>query len=111
MSEENTTKGGEITGSGTSMDQEENMNKGHAAITGIVGAKKRTPEEYFRWSVFGITVFLIFMATIQLYFSMEDVIRTWFEWQYVSLFRSIYNIVIIVLCIYIIKLFVFRKQA
>ncbi|MCQ6961767.1 hypothetical protein PV02_00290 [Methanolobus chelungpuianus] len=73
--------------------------------------KKTTPEEYFRWSVFGIAMLLLFMAAFQLYFSMQEVIRTWFEWQYVSLFKSVYNLVIIVLCIYIIRLYVFRKQA
>ncbi|WP_406655860.1 hypothetical protein V7O62_08515 [Methanolobus sp. ZRKC2] len=111
MSEENSTGAGKNNAFGIPVTSEENMSKEYTASTGNTGIKNRTPEEYFRWAVFGITMLLLCMATIQLYFSMEDTIRIWFEWQYVSLFKSIYNIVVIVLCIYIIKLFVFRKQA
>lgn len=111
MSEENMAGAGKGNAFGISATVEENMNKGYTASTGNTEKKKTTPEEYFRWSVFGITMLLLFIAAIQSYFSMEDVIGTWFERQYVPLFRSAYNLVIIVLCVYIIKLFVFRKQA
>ena len=92
--------------------RERNMNKSYStAKTQNEEKKKTTPEEYFRWSIFGIAMVLLFIASFQLYFSMQEVIRTWFEWQYVSLFKSVYNLLIIALCIYIIKLYIFRKQA
>ena len=111
MTEENTTGAGKNTTFGMHANSEESMNKGYIASAKNMEKKKTTPEEYFRWSVFGITMLLLFIATIQFYFSMEDVISTWFEHQYAPLFRSIYNLVIIVLCVYIIKLFVFRNRA
>lgn len=91
--------------------REKNMNKGYTAKTINEEKKKTTPEEYFRWGVFGTTMLLLIIAAFQLYFSMQEVINTWFEWQYVSMFRSVYNLLIIVLCIYIIRLYIFRKQA
>ena len=111
MSEESATGASTENTFGIPAATEENMDKGYTASTGTTEMKKKTPEEYFRWAVFGITTLLLLIATIQLYFSMDDAIHTWFEWQYVSLFRSVYNLVIIVLCVYIIRLFVFRKQA
>lgn len=97
--------------SGTPVVQERHMNKGYTARTQNEEKKKSTPEEYFRWGVFGIAMLLLFIAAFQLYFSMQEVIHTWFEWQYVPLFKSVYNLVIIVLCVYIIRLYIFRKQA
>ncbi|TGC08939.1 hypothetical protein [Methanolobus halotolerans] len=90
---------------------EESMNKGYTASTRNTDQKKTSPEEYFRWAVFGITMLLLFIAAIQFYFSMQEVIGTWLEWQYVPLFKSMYNLVVIVVCVFIIKLFVFRKRA
>ncbi len=90
---------------------EKKMNNGCNTKTITEEKKKTAPEEYFRWGIFGITMLLLITAAFQLYFSTQEVIRTWFEWQYVSIFESVYNLVIIVLCIYIIRLYVFRKQA
>ncbi len=111
MSEESTKIVEENVTFGIPAVQERKMNNGHTARTINEEKKKATPEEYFRWGVFGITVLLLFMAAIEFYFSMQEAIRTWFEWQYVPLFKSVYNLVIMALCIYIIKLYVFRKQA
>lgn len=111
MSDENTAGTDTNNASGIPATKEETMDKGYTASIRNTEKKKTTPEEYFRWSVFGITMLLLFIAAVQFYFSMEDVISTWFERQYVSIFKSVYNLVIIVLCVYIIKLFVFRKQA
>lgn len=110
MSEENMTGVGKGNAFGASATAEEKMNKGYTASTGNTEKKKTTPEEYFRWSVFVIAMLLLSIAAMQFYFSMEDLINTWFERQYVPLFKSVYNLVIIVLSVYIIKLFVFRKQ-
>ncbi len=70
-----------------------------------------SPEDYFRWGVFGVTMLLIVISALQLYFTLDDVIRVWFEYQYVSMIKALYNIFIIVVCVYIMRLFVFRKQA
>lgn len=70
-----------------------------------------SPEDYFRWGVFGVTMLLIVISALQLYFTLDDVIRVWFEYQYVSMIKALYNIFIIVVCVYIMRLFVFKKQA
>lgn|GEM_PF-2537531 len=110
MSEEK-TGARENNNSDTAVTEEKSMNKGYISRVRNTDKKNKSPEEYFRWAVFGITMLLLFIAAIQFYFSMQDAISTWFEWEYVSLFKSVYNLVIIGLCVYIIKLFVFRKQA
>ncbi|WP_406660442.1 hypothetical protein V7O66_11415 [Methanolobus sp. ZRKC3] len=74
-------------------------------------AVDKNPEDYFRWGVFLTTMLLIVIAALQLYFTLDDVIRIWFEYQYVSMIKALYNIFIIVVCVYIMRLFVFRKQA
>ncbi|MDI3540179.1 MAG: hypothetical protein PWR29_1337 [Methanolobus sp.] len=111
MNEENKTIVEESEASDTPAVRGKNTNSGYTARTQNEEKKKTTPEEYFRWGVFGTTMLLLIIAAFQLYFSMQEVIRTWFEWQYVSLFKSAYNLVIIALCIYIIRLYIFRKQA
>ncbi|MDN5308770.1 MAG: hypothetical protein PWP14_164 [Methanolobus sp.] len=111
MSEENMIHSEDNNAFGTAAVNEKNRSKAYTARTQNEEKKKTTPEEYFRWGVFGTTMVLLFIAAFQLYFSMQEVIRTWFEWQYVSLFKSVYNLVIIVLCIYIIRLYIFRRQA
>jgi hypothetical protein len=68
-----------------------------------------SPEDYFRWGVFGTAMLLIVISAFQLYFTLDDVIRIWFEYQYVSMIKALYNIFIIVVCVYIMRLFVFKK--
>ncbi|WP_292463669.1 hypothetical protein [Methanolobus sp.] len=110
MSEENMTDMRNNNTFGIPAAHEKKMNNGYTPGRKSEENKRTTPEEYFRWGVFGTTLLLLFMAAIQLYFSIQEVIHTWFEWQYVPLFKSLYNLVIIVLCVYIIKLYIFRKQ-
>jgi hypothetical protein len=111
MSEENTTGVEDNNDLDIPVVQGKSMNKGPTARTIDEEKKKATPEEYFRWGVFGITMLLLITAAFQLYFSMQETINTWFEWQYVSLFKSVYNLLIIVVCVYVIRLYIFRKQA
>ena len=70
---------------------------------------KPTMEEYFKRGVFIIAMLLLFVATFQLYFSMESIIRTWLEYEYVSIFRAFYNLGVLLVCVYLIKLYIVKK--
>jgi len=70
---------------------------------------KPTMEEYFKRGVFIIAMLLLFVATFQLYFSMESIIRTWLEYEYVSIFKAFYNLGVILICVYLIRLYIVKK--
>ncbi len=70
---------------------------------------KPTMEEYFKRGVFIIAMLLLFVATFQLYFSMESIIRTWLEYEYVSIFKAFYNLGVILICVYLIKLYIVKR--
>ena len=70
---------------------------------------KPTMEDYFKKGVFIIAMLLLFVATFQLYFSMENIIRTWLEYEYVSIFRAFYNLGVLLVCVYLIKLYIVKK--
>ena len=72
-------------------------------------ATKSTLEESFKKGVFIIAMLLLFVATFQLYFSMEDVIRTWLEYEYVSIFRAFYNLGVILICVYLIRSYIVKR--
>ena len=72
-------------------------------------ATKTTLDEYFKRGVFIIAMLLLFVATFQLYFSMESIIRTWLEYEYVSIFKAFYNLGVILICVYLIKIYIAKK--
>ena len=72
-------------------------------------ATKPTLEGYFKQGVFIIAMLLLFVATFQLYFSMEDIIRTWLEYEYISIFKAFYNLGVLLICVYLIKMYIVKK--
>ncbi len=70
---------------------------------------KPTMDEYFKRGVFIIAMLLLFVATFQLYFSMESIIRTWLEYEYVSIFKAFYNLGVILICVYLIRLYIVKR--
>ncbi|MGP8319841.1 MAG: hypothetical protein ACT6FD_03495 [Methanosarcinaceae archaeon] len=71
--------------------------------------EKPTMEEYFKRGVFIIAMLLLFVATFQLYFSMENIIETWLEREYISIFRAFYNLGVLLICVYLIKLYIVKR--
>ena len=70
---------------------------------------KPTMEGYFKQGVFIIAMLLLFVATFQLYFSMENIIRTWLEYEYISIFRAFYNLGVILICVYLIRSYIVKR--
>lgn len=84
-------------------------------MTGVTKASgcdkpKTTLDEYFKNGVFIIVMLLAFVATFQFYFSMQGVIETWFEYQYVQIFRALYNLAILVVCVYLMRLYILTRK-
>ena len=73
------------------------------------GEKLSDMGENFRKGVFLIAMLLSFVATFQLYFSIEQIIEMWFEYQYTPIFRAVYNFIVLIVSLYIIRLYIVRR--
>lgn len=63
----------------------------------------------FKKGIFIIAMLLLLVATFQLYFSIEQIIDIWIEYQYASIFRAIYYLSVMLLSLYIIRLYIVRR--
>jgi len=70
--------------------------------------KKRPGAEWFS-ALYAIILLFVFIAAFQLYFSMQDIIRTWISDQFVPVFNAVYYIVIIVIGIWLIRDYIRRQ--
>ena len=88
------------------------MNEAEDIKTGMAGRKEeKTPDlgDNFKKGVFLIAMLLLLVATFQLYFSIERIIEMWFEYQYVPIFRAVYNFLVLVVSLYIIRLYILKR--
>jgi len=67
-------------------------------------------EGKFRTGLFVIAMFLTLIATLHFYFSVQDVIGTWFEYQYKPIFRAVFSFVVIVVCIYLTRFYIISRR-
>ena len=65
--------------------------------------------ENFKKGVFLISMLLLLVTTFQLYFSIERIIDTWFEYQYAMVFKAVYYLFVLLLSLYIIRLYIVRR--
>ena len=65
--------------------------------------------ENFKKGVLIIAMLLLLVATFQLYFSIEKIIDTWFEYQYASIFKAVYYLFVLVVSLYIIRLYILKR--
>nr|WP_321497089.1 hypothetical protein [uncultured Methanolobus sp.] len=72
--------------------------------------KEKTAEDYFRNGMLAIVGIIIALATLQLYFSVDEIIYTWFEPQYRPIFRSLYYLIVIVAGILVLNRFFLKKE-
>ncbi|WP_292376891.1 hypothetical protein [Methanosarcina sp. UBA411] len=64
--------------------------------------------ENFKKGIFLISMLLLLVATFQLYFSIERIIEIWFEHQYIPIFRAVYNFLVLIASLYIIRLYIIK---
>jgi uncharacterized membrane protein YidH (DUF202 family) len=72
--------------------------------------KERSNEDYFRSGMLALVGIIIALATLQLYFSVDNIIGTWFEYQYRPIFRSLYYVLVIVIGLFILNRYLLTKE-
>jgi len=65
--------------------------------------------ENFKKGIFLIAMLLLLVTTFQLYFSIERIIDTWFEYQYAMIFKAVYYLFVLLLSLYIIRLYIVKR--
>lgn len=71
--------------------------------------KRADLTQNFRKGAFLIAMLLSLVATFQVYFSIENVIEIWFEYQYAPIFRAVYNLLVLAVSLYIIRLYIINR--
>ena len=66
-------------------------------------------KENFKKGVLIVVMLLLLVTTFQLYFLIQQAIDTWFEYQYVPIFKAVYCFFVLLVCLYIIRLYVLRR--
>ncbi len=65
--------------------------------------------ENFKKGIFLIAMLLLLVTTFQLYFSIERIIDTWFEYQYAMVFKAVYYLFVLLVSLYIIRLYIVKR--
>ena len=71
--------------------------------------KMSDTKESFKKGVLLIAMLLLLVTTFQLYFSIEQIIDTWFEYQYIPIFKAVYCFLVLLVSLYIIKLYILKR--
>ncbi|AKB26856.1 hypothetical protein MSSIT_0137 [Methanosarcina siciliae T4/M] len=72
-------------------------------------AKTSDLRDNFNKGVFVIAMLLLLVATFQLYFSIERVIEIWFEYEYIPIFRAVYNFIVLLASLYVLRLYIVQR--
>ena len=77
-------------------------------VAKISATVKRPGREWFS-ALYAIILLFVFIAAFQLYFTMQDIIRTWISNDFVPVFNAGYYIIIIVVGIWLIRDYIKRQ--
>jgi len=94
-------------------DLKKTGNFGHEkSITQLKEKEKKASsiEDYFKAGMFALVALLLAISSLQFYSSVHDVIYTWFESEYVPIIRAVFNLVVVVFCLYVIKFHLMKKK-
>jgi len=67
-------------------------------------------DSYFKKGLFILVSIFIVLAAFGLYFSVNDIIDRWVEYQYVPLLQTIYYVAVIALGLYLMKIYILKNQ-
>jgi len=67
-------------------------------------------EGKFRTGLLVIAMILTLIATLHLYFSVQDVISTWFEHQYKPIASAVFSLFVIAVCIYLTRFYIISRR-
>jgi len=73
-------------------------------------AKIEDFDSYFKKGLFILVNIFIVLAAFGLYFSVNDIIDRWVEYQYVPLVQTIYYVAVIALGLYLMKIYILKKH-
>jgi len=67
-------------------------------------------EGKFRTGLLVIAMILTLIATLHLYFSVQDVISIWFEHQYKPIASAVFSCFVIAVCIYLTRFYIISRR-
>jgi hypothetical protein len=67
-------------------------------------------DGFFKKGLFVLVNIFIVLAAFGLYYSVNDIIDRWVEYQYVPLVQTFYYIGVIALGLYLMKIYILKKQ-
>jgi len=80
--------------------------------TGPTAAEGRAKTDIWdtvRGALAGVLLILVFLATLQLYFAVQEFIRTWFADEYVPIFNAAFYICVIGGSLFAIRRYLVRR--
>ncbi len=60
-------------------------------------------EDYFYTGIFLIAMLFALLSIIKVYFSIEQLIGTWFNYRYQPIIQALFGISVLAICIYLIR--------
>lgn len=73
--------------------------------------KESSMEDYFRAGLFILVGLLLAISVLQFIGSVDQVIYTWFESEYIPIIRAGFNLAVVIFCLYVIKFHLMKKKA
>ena len=66
-------------------------------------------EDYFKKGIFVLAMGFMVLALFQTYFLIDSLIGMWFKTRYIPVFKAIFNLVVLGISLYIIRLYLIRR--
>ena len=60
-------------------------------------------EDYFYIGIFLIAMLFALFSIFKVYFSIEQLIATWFNYRYQPIFQALFGISVLAICVYLIR--------
>jgi len=60
-------------------------------------------EDYFYIGIFLIAMLFALFSIFKVYFSIEQLIGTWFNYRYQPIFQALFGISVLAICVYLIR--------
>lgn len=71
---------------------------------------KEKMDEYVNLGIFLIAMVFIVVSIISLYSAANSLISIWLNYKYIPLFQILFNLAILIVCIYLIREKVIKKK-
>lgn len=66
-------------------------------------------EDYFKKGIFFLAMGFMILALFQTYFLIDSIIEMWFKTRYIPVFKALFNLVVLGISLYIIRLYLIRR--